>query len=156
MGAAHTKVAIIEEGIVRSSHLIGAGSQDITFALSKSKGISMLEAEEMKREYGLTGNPADASESEISRLAVERVFAEADHILEKYQHDKRISIKRVILTGGGVLLKGLSELAKTSFGSNVEFGNAFEKVEAPAVIEPLLKDSGPEFAVALGLALRKL
>lgn len=35
-------------------------------------------------------------------------------------------------------------------------GNPFEKVEAPAFLDPVLAQTGPEFAVALGLALRKL
>ena len=65
-------------------------------------------------------------------------------------------INKVILTGGGALLKGILPLASRNFETEVVHGNAFDKVEAPAVVEPLLKDSGPEFAVALGLALRKL
>lgn len=156
IGAANTKVIVVEEGIVRSSHLTNAGSQDITLALSRSRGASMLEAEETKREFGLPGNPSDPTVAEVTRLAVERIFQEANRILTQYQHEKRIKISKVILTGGGSLLKGIRELAGNNFDTEVVYGNAFEKVEAPAVVEPLLKDSGPEFAVALGLALRKL
>jgi type IV pilus assembly protein PilM len=156
IGAANTKVIVIEEGIVRSSHLTNVGSQDITLALSRSRGASMLQAEETKREYGLPGDPADPTVAEVTRLAVERIFQEANRILTRYQHEKRVVISKVVLTGGGALLKGIRELAANNFETDVVYGNAFEKVEAPAVVEPLLKDSGPEFAVALGLALRKL
>lgn len=156
IGAANTKVIIVEEGIVRSSHLTNVGSQDITLALSRSRSVSIIEAEETKREFGLSGNPADASVAEVTRLAVERVFQEANRILTHYQYEKRITIGKVILTGGGSLLKGIRELAANNFETDVVFGNAFEKVEAPAVVESLLKDSGPEFAVAIGLALRRL
>ena len=156
IGAANTKVVIVEEGIVRSSHLTNVGSQDITLALSRSRGVSILEAEEVKREFGLPGDPNDATVAEITRLAVERIFSEANRILTHYQHEKHVNVGKVILTGGGVLLKGIHELATANFETSVVYGNAFEKVEAPAVVEPLLKDSGPEFAVALGLALRKL
>ncbi len=156
IGAANTKVAVIEEGIVRSSNLFNVGSQDVTLALSRSKGISILQAEEIKREFGLPGDPSDPAVSEITRLAVERIFAEANRVLIRYQHDKRVSIGKVILTGGGAMMKGIMDLARTSFETTVVYGNAFEKVEAPAVLEPLLKEAGPEFAVAIGLALRKL
>jgi type IV pilus assembly protein PilM len=156
IGAANTKVVIVEEGIVRSSHLINLGSQDVTAALSQAKGISMLEAEELKREFGLTGDPEDGTIAEITRLSVARIFSEANRVLTRYQHEKRISVAKVVLTGGGALMKGVLDLAQGSFETPVMYGNAFEKVEAPPAITPLLKDAGPEFAVAIGLALRKL
>lgn len=156
IGAANTKVVIIEEGIVRSSHLVAVGSQDITLTIARGKGIALLEAEEKKRRTGLLGDPSDPVLAEITRLAVERIMSEVGRILSTYQHEKRITISRVIFTGGGSLLPGLLDLAGKHFNVTVSYGNAFEKVEAPAVLEPLLKEAGPEFAVAIGLALRKL
>lgn len=155
IGAANTKIALIEEGVVRSSHLINAGSQDITLALAHAKGIALPQAEEMKHELGLLGSPADPKVSEITRLAADRIFAEADRILAHYQRDKHVAVGKVVLTGGGSLMKGVLELAQKSFETSVVYGDPFSKVEAPAVLEPLLKEAGPEFAVAVGLALRK-
>jgi len=155
IGSANTKLALIEEGVVRSSHLIGAGSQDVTVALSHAKGIPMIKAEEIKRQYGLLGDPADPAIAEITRLAADRIFAEADRILTQYQRERRVAIGSVILSGGGSLMKGVVDLAKKSFETNVVFGDPFSRVEAPAVLLPLLKEAGPEFAVAVGLALRK-
>lgn len=155
IGAANTKVALIEEGVVRSSHLINAGSQDVTIALSHAKGIPMINAEEIKRQFGLPGDPKDPAIAEITRLATDRIFAEADRILAQYQRDKRVAVSKVILSGGGSLMKGIPDLAQKSFETNVVYGDPFGKVEAPAVLLPLLKEAGPEFAVAVGLALRK-
>jgi type IV pilus assembly protein PilM len=84
IGAANTKVAIIEEGIIKSSHLINMGSQDVTVALSRSKEISMLRAEEIKRQFGLPGDPNDPMVAEIIRLAIDRVFAETLRLLKAY------------------------------------------------------------------------
>jgi len=156
IGGATTKAIIVEEGIVRSSHLINAGSQEATTALARVKKISMREAEELKRMYGLTGNPDDPAVAEIVRLSMERILVEANRILRNYQQEKRVSIGRVVLAGGGALMLGLQDLATVSFGTTIVYGNAFEKIETPPAIAPLLKDAGPEFAVALGLALRKL
>lgn len=155
IGAANTKVALVEEGVVRSSHLVSAGSQDVTVALSHAKGISMLEAEEIKREFGLLGNPSDPAVAEITRLAADRIFAEADRILAQYQRERRVAVARVILSGGGSLMKGVIDLAQKSFETKVVYGDPFSRVEAPLVLAPLLKEAGPEFAVAIGLALRK-
>jgi type IV pilus assembly protein PilM len=156
IGATNTKIVMVEEGVVRSSHLTNVGSQDISLALSRSRGVSMLEAEEIKREFGLEGDPADGTIAEIVRLAVERVFFEANRLLTRYQQDKRIIINQVILTGGGSLLKGTLPLAERCFETRVKYGDSFGRVESPAVVAPVLKDSGPEFAVAIGLALRNL
>lgn len=156
IGAANTKVVIVEEGIVRSSHLINSGSQDVTAALSRTLNIPMLQAEEIKREFGLLGDPNNPVIAEITRLAIERIFSEANRVLTRYQHDKRVALSKVILTGGGALMKGILDLAHGSFETAVAYGTAFEKIEAPKEVEPLLQDAGPEFAVAIGLVLRKL
>ncbi len=155
IGAANTKVALIEEGIVRSSHLVNSGSQDITAALARAKGISVPQAEEIKQAFGLFGDPNDPSVAEIIRLASDRIFAEAGRIFERYQRERRIAVGRVVLSGGGSLMKGVPELVSNGFGTTAVYGNAFGSVEAPASIIPLLKEAGPEFAVAAGLALRK-
>ena len=49
MGAAFTKLYIVERGTVRNSHTINRGSQDITTAIAKSLQISVDEAERLKR-----------------------------------------------------------------------------------------------------------
>jgi Tfp pilus assembly PilM family ATPase len=53
-------------------------------------------------------------------------------------------------------LKGLLERAAVNFHTEVVYGDPFSKTEAPAFLEPVLKTSGPEFACAVGLALREL
>ena len=156
MGAANTKVAMIEGGIVRSSHLINSGSQDITEALSASKGISMLRAEEIKRDFGLLSDPHDPAVAEITRLAVERIFTEANRLISKYQRDKRVQVSKIVLSGGGALLRGVTELVHARFDVPVIFGAAFDKIEAPEKLAPILEEASPEFATAIGLALRKL
>ncbi len=156
IGSATTKVAIIEEGIVRSSHTTSVGSQDVTLALSRARGISILEAEELKREHGLLVNPEDPSISEVIRLAMERILGEASRVLVQYQQQKRVSVTKVILLGGGALMKGILPVAEKNFDVSVLHGSAFEKVESPAIVAPILRDAGPEFATAVGLAMRNL
>ncbi len=155
MGASSTKLYIIERGVLQNSHTISRGSQDITLAISKSLGITIAEAETMKRTYGLK-NPEKKDLSESISLTLDFIFYEANRVLLNYQKKYNKTIGKVILTGGGVLLKGFDELAKSSLQSEVSLGNPFGKVETPAFLEEVLKNAGPEFAVAMGIALRKL
>jgi SNF2 family DNA or RNA helicase len=66
------------------------------------------------------------------------------------------NISKVILTGGGVLLKGFIDLAKISFQSDIVYADPFGRLESPAFLEQEFKEAGPEFSVAIGIALRKL
>ena len=46
--------------------------------------------------------------------------------------------------------------AENNFRAEIEIGHPFSKVSAPEFLDKVLLNMGPEFAVALGLALRKL
>ena len=155
MGAATTKLSILTSGILQYSHTINRGSQDLSVAASQSLNISVDDAERLKRGSGLS----DASRTdlaEIFSLNLDYIWNETNRVLAVYGERYQKSIARVILTGGGVLLKGLLPLAKETLHADVVLGNPFSRVRAPAFLEPVLAEAGPEFAVALGIALRKL
>jgi len=154
MGAASTKLYIIERGLVRTSHTVNRGSQDITSTLSQSLGISPEEAEVMKRNRGLLGE--DARVKDIAALVLDHIFAEADATLLSFEKKHNKTVSKIILVGGGAALKGLIDLAKNNFKTEVTLGEPFDKVSAPAFLEKILSETGPEFAVSIGLALRKL
>jgi len=156
LGAGTTKLAIVEYGIIRNQHIINRGSQDITIAISKALGVSVEKAEKLKREIGLSGTGDDDKVSQAASLTLEHIFSETNRVLLNYQRKYNKTIKSIVLTGGGVLLKGMRERAGKSLETEVLFADPFSKVDAPAFLEPILKDAGPEFAVAIGLALRKL
>lgn len=156
MGAANTKLYVVERGIVRTSHIINKGSQEITLSISQGLGVSIEKAEQLKRELGSQDEATQKSVFDIISLTLDYIFSEAGSIMLSYQKKFNKSVNRVYLTGGGAGLKNIDIIAKTAFQSEVVMGQPFGKVEAPAFLEDVLKVSGLEFAVAVGLALRKL
>jgi cell division ATPase FtsA len=156
MGATSTKLYIVEKGILRASHMINRGSQNITNELSKSLGISLEDAEYLKREKGIDGEINGVKIRDIVTITLNYIFSEANQILLAYQKKYNKNISKVMLVGGGSALKGIAEVAKTSFQTEVVAGDPFGKVVAPAFLEKVLRDTGPEFAVAVGVALRRL
>jgi len=156
MGARSTKLYIVERGLLRASHIINKGSQDLTLAMSKAMSITVAQAETVKRSYGLTGGAEYKDQKEIITVNLDYMFYEANTVLLNYEKKYRKNISKVILTGGGVLLKGFADLAKASFQSEVVYANPFGKLETPAFLAEQLATAGPEFAVAIGVALRKL
>ena len=155
-GASRTKLSIVEFGTVKSFHIITRGSADITDSISKSLSIPFPEAEKMKKEFGLYGNPNEKSLADIIKIHTDYIFSETNNVLLGYEKKYNRTISKVILTGGGCLLKGLKEVAENNFKAEVEVGRPFSKVGTPAFLDKVLDTTGPEFAVALGLALRKL
>ncbi|MFA5933821.1 MAG: type IV pilus assembly protein PilM [Candidatus Paceibacterota bacterium] len=155
-GASKTKLSIVEYGIVRAFHIVGRGSVDITNNLSKSLSISFDKAEEIKKEFGLLGSATDKNIAEIIKLSVDFILSETNNVVLNYEKRYNKTISKVILTGGGALMKGFHQAAKENFSAEVAMGNPFRKVEAPAFLEQVLDTIGPEFTVALGVALRKL
>ena len=156
MGATTTKLFIVERAILRSSHMINHGSQEITNEISQSFGVPIGEAEVLKREKGLVGEINGISIKNSVTVTLNYIFSEANHVLLAYQKKYNKNVSKVVLVGGGSALKGLAEVAQTSFQTPVVPGDPFSKVVAPAFLEKILRETGPEFAVSVGVALRRL
>lgn len=159
IGAASTKLYIVEYGIVKSSHIINRGSQNISLALSQSTGISIEKAETLKRTLGLSGE-GEASEaknvSESAHIALDYIFGEAKRVILNYQKQYNKNIEAVILTGGGSKMHGIETVAQKAFEVDIRRADPFSRTQTPAFLEAVLKEAGPEFSVAVGLALRRL
>ncbi len=155
-GAGSTKLYIVDRGIVRVSHTINRGSQEITLAMSRALNVSIAEAENIKRASGLSYAREGLDVGKIMSASLNFIFSEANRVLFNFERRYNKSIGSVILTGGGVNLKGFYEMAKSSFQTSVVVADPFAKLQSPAFLDPVLKGAGPEFAVAIGIALRRL
>jgi type IV pilus assembly protein PilM len=154
MGAASTKLYIVERGIIRNSHTINRGSQDITSTISQSLGLTPEKAEIMKREVGLSGT--DKNLTDVITLSLDYIFSEINTVMLAFEKKYNKTVSKTLLVGGGAALKGILEHAKENLKTEVELGLPFNKVSAPAFLDNILRETGPEFAVAIGLALRRL
>ncbi len=160
VGSATTKLYIIELGIIFASHVINKGSQDITLALANSQNMTVEKAEETKRAMGLLSvdqEDADASRSSHTiALTMEYIIEEARLAIQNFQKRNNKAVQKVIITGGGATMKGLAEFVRERIGMETEVADPFKNVHTPAFLEGLLKEVGPGFTVATGLALRRL
>jgi type IV pilus assembly protein PilM len=156
MGASTTKLYIIDRGLIHQSHTINMGSQDITANIARILNLSVEEAEVVKRSVGMGMTKDGTDLSEAVSIISGNIFSEANRFLFDFQKKTNENIKSVFLIGGGSALKGFRDLAAQNFKVEVVAGNPFEKVEVPAFLENVLKETGPEFAVAVGATLRCL
>jgi type IV pilus assembly protein PilM len=156
IGASATKAYIVERGVVRDSHSIPRGSQEITLDLSKSIGITVDYAEKLKRNAGKNELQQDQKLKEIADLVFQPIWSEAMTFIIAYQKRARAVVSRVILVGGGAMFPGLASIAQQKLGVEVLRADPFAKVYAPAFLQGVLRENGMAFAGAIGIALRKL
>ena len=156
IGASATKVYVVERGVVALSHAIRQGGQDVTRAIATSHSFSIAEAEAYKKQHGFTGSADVPYDKQAMELVFSRIFAEAKRALTKYETANQKAVSTLVLTGGGGVTKELAAYAESVFSIDVRVADPFSKTSAPAFMRPVLSEIGPEFAVAVGLALRKL
>ena len=161
LGAATTKMYVVERGIIRTTHLVTVGGQHMTEHLARSLSWDFEKAERVKREHGLI-NVSAYSTDENDRIkmgivsTLDRVFSEADRVLLSYGKRYNKDVSHIVVAGGGASLPGLANFANQALHAQVEIADPFSRTEAPAFLDTVLRGIGPGFSVATGLALREL
>jgi type IV pilus assembly protein PilM len=161
LGASTTKMYVVERGVVRMTHLLTLGGQQITETLGRTMSWDFEKAERVKRERGfIEGSVFSAEENarikEALLSTLSRVFSEVNRVLLSYGQRYNKNVSHVVLTGGGASLPGLAEVAKASLSAEISIADPFSHTEAPAFLGNVLREIGPAFSVPVGLSLRKL
>lgn len=156
LGVGSSKMYIVEHGVVRGSHSVNRGSQDITRSFSQALDIDFRQAEKIKREHGLLGTYRGESLENTGTAVLNHVFTEAKRVMLNYEKKYNNPVRKVVLSGGGSLLRGIDGVAKKHMEIEVAVADPFAKIKTPAFLQGVLTEAGPEFAVAIGIALRHL
>jgi type IV pilus assembly protein PilM len=155
IGASKTKLTIVEHGIVETFRLVNRGSQDMTNSIMHSLEVTFDKAESIKKEFGILASPEHPTVPDMIKTHLVEIFQEANSNILAYEKRYNKNIGKIIFTGGGAMTKGLLEYASQSFAAELIVADPFAKVESPVFLQGVLKTTGPEFSVALGLALKK-
>jgi type IV pilus assembly protein PilM len=169
LGAATTKFYVVERGLIRESHIINHGGQDLTLNASRALSLTVVQAEERKRKYGLSGEgpaqapgaslPSGQAGADIKKsfeFSLAPMISELTRTISSWETRNGQTLSALVLTGGGATLRGLKEFMQSKVSTEIRLADPFGKTQAPAFLEAILKDAGPEFSVAVGLALRRL
>ncbi len=155
-GSSGTRISVIEHGVVRKFHSINRGSAYLTSSLKKSLQIGFDEAEKMKRNVGIDPNHKNEQAQKILLAGVNHIFSEIKNVLFDFEKEYKKPVSKIILTGGGSLLGKFREQLESRYNITTIYANPFSKVVSPDFLEEVLEDAGPEFVVAIGLALQGL
>ncbi len=153
-GVQSTNIAVTKNGLVNFSRTIPTAGEAFTRAVAQTLGVSMQQAEEYKRTYGL---PASQLEGKI-KIALDPVFKlVADEIKKAIQYylieEKGDPPTSVIVSGG---TSGMPEAVITLgrlLGIEIVVGNPFQKVTVNPEVNKTIGNYAPLYSIAVGLAL---
>jgi type IV pilus assembly protein PilM len=156
MGASATKIYIVERGIIKESHNISKGSQDLTLNIASALGTTFDHAEKLKRNFGHNTPDQDQKIEEIIDITLSTVFGQTNATIVNYGRRFNKIVSKMVLVGGGCLLEGIKKRAEEHVGIIVQSADPFSRTQTPAFLQDILSQTGSAFATAVGLALRKL
>ncbi len=151
IGWQSTTVSIVKRKRLQVSHSFDISGIGLTQKLSSALNISFMEAEKLKKEYGL--DPHHENVSKVLLREINSLAADIEKVCQDFYQAEGIRVDDVIIAGGTANLFGLREYLSSRLRKNVQTANPFSAISYPKILEPRLKDLGPSFAVALGGAM---
>ncbi|EEO28454.1 cell division protein FtsA [Oxalobacter paraformigenes] len=142
IGGGTTDIAVFTEGAIRHTAVIPIAGDQITNDIAMALRTPTLEAEEIKRRYGIAKqvlvDPAETIEvpglgdrgprtlsrqmlAAVIEPRVEELFALALQVVRESEYEEVLS-SGVVLTGGTALMPGIAELAEDIFLKPVRLG----------------------------------
>lgn len=172
IGGGTTDLAIFHEGIIRHSAVIPFGGNVITKDIKEGCNVMNNQAEQLKVKFGcaladeikenriitipgLRGRAhKEISEKNLARIIQARVEEIFDHIYWEIRRSgfERKLIGGIVLTGGGALLRHLTELVELHTGMTARMGVPTEHLAHGYEAEV----TSPIYSTAIGLILKGL
>ena len=166
IGGGTTDIAIYHKKAIKHTRVIGVAGNQVTNDIRESLGVMTEEAERLKKEFGYASESAIIKDedilikgvgargntkipisllTQIISLRMKELFTLVDNELRTAGFKSKIKAG-IVLTGGGSLLRGVTELAEEVFGLPTRIGVPQELGEGLAN-----EIESPEFATVAGL-----
>jgi type IV pilus assembly protein PilM len=160
-GETRTSFVIFSGKSIRFTSTIPVSSRGLTESIAKNLKISFKKAEKLKIEQGLEGEK-EVFEAMIPPLTdlVEQIKTYLEYYHSHIPKDQLLhdgkELEKILLCGGGSLLKGLDGFLSSSLKITVELGNPWANILAEPLKEvpELSFKESIKYTTALGLALR--
>ncbi len=153
IGALTSTIAIAGQGVLKYLNQTDFAGNSLTQALSKGLSINVKRAEMLKKQKGLSGMAGEHGLSTMMIPFVDVILSEMKKAQEVF-HQGGGKISKIILSGGGAAMFGLSNYVERRLGVTTEVANPWSVVSYPLSFAPLLQLIAPRFTVAIGVSLK--
>lgn len=159
IGAEATNLSIVDQGIPYINRSIDLGGESITKRISEVLGVGLDQAEELKYDLGASQKKGSYNLSVPFQEFLTALINEINYCFTLYQSQKleeSKNIEKIILSGGTSLLANLVDHLAKELKIRVFVGDPWARVIYPEDLKPVLNQIGPQFAIAVGLAMREI
>lgn len=165
IGATRTGLAVFAGKSPIFTSSIPVSSHQMTEAAAKDLGVDVRTAEALKIRYGIITSRGEGENvaaslkpllSDLVRHVKRYLEYYSSHATHQHLAPEGARLRKVLLCGGGSLLKGLPEFLGQELGLEVELGNPWTNVfpRPVADLPPLSLQESLRYTTALGLAIR--
>ncbi len=157
IGASITSISILAGGITIFTRSIPMGGNQFSEEIQRQLNISFKDAEDLKMgKREIEGVDTDTLLSAIESVSTNLSFEVKRSVDFFLGAGQGAYVNKIYLSGGGSRIQGLQGIMQERTAIPVEMVNPFKNVGFnPSYFDPqYLKEAGPNFAVAVGLATR--
>lgn len=155
IGANSTDISIVKESIPVLNRSLEICGNTITSDLAKAMGLSFVQAEQFKIDLSV----AEKSSGELLPTVIKTIVpivSEVEYMLDFFNMSHQDKVEKIVLSGGGSMLTGLTEYLSSKLNIQVLVGDPFNRIVYAEELRPVINEVGPKLAVAVGLALRDI
>ncbi len=153
IGTQITNFFVVENGFLINYETLNIGGAEITHVISQSLGVNKERAEEFKKLKGFKVDPQEMGVVNILIPIVDNFGNEILRVIDMYQQKNNKKIERIIISGGGANMPGLTEYFEQFLNMPVEKAWPFDGIQYADFLEPLLKDVSAFLSVSTGAAI---
>jgi type IV pilus assembly protein PilM len=155
IGGKHTSITIIDKGFIRLCYSLDFSSFTLTRALSQRLNISFERAEVFQKEKGIKREVGGMIAPALMPVIDKMIFGTERAMNTYLSHNPKREIQKIILSGGGATMPGLTTYIGSKLKKETVLGAPFSNIEFPLVLKNVLEEMGSRFSTAVGLALRE-
>lgn len=157
IGAATTSLSVVTNGRVSFTRSLAVGGNAFTRSVSQDLGFDQAQADQYKITYGLDQNQL---EGKIAN-AIKPIFDVVANEMRRAQafwagRYSDNNIRRFVVSGGSAKMPGVVPYLTDATGLEGQLGQTWEGVRASQQMANEVKDNGPFYSIAAGLAMRDM
>jgi type IV pilus assembly protein PilM len=155
IGEDRTNLTIVQQGLPFLHRSIQVGGGSMTKEFMRRLNVDHATAEQIKRD--LAQDP-DGEPPEAITAILEPILHEIQYSLKLFAEQdfhNQTTVDKIILAGGSAHIPYLDPILTKAIKVNVYVGNPWARVMTPPQMRQVLDANGPEFAVAIGLAMKE-
>ena len=142
----------MKNGSLRLAYSIDFSNSENINHLASILNIDYNEAEELVKEKGLI----DSQIGNLMKSKIDNLISESKQINDNFFRNEKKEVEKIIFAGGPSLTPGFLKYFSEKTGKKVEIISPFSDISYPVALEEKIKEMGPRYSVAVGLALREM